>query len=1377
MPITPRNHTNFKEDLIELIKLRYEDSVDTNNIFFLKDKPFIGYGFSLKDDIDTICDQIYGKEKNKELIGAVKKAIAGFKPDETKSGLENAALLYENINKAAEDSKMTSKSPAKKQTPSSNSDKSPASSSSKNSHLQTGEAKNSLPEFKFTSEDQKYFILEQKLKPLVREIDKKLSGSPLKKLEEVALAASSQTSGQSITPSKEHVALLVLLYLSDKKELNPSLVTYIKTKSRFRAWYWLAYESFDGKRDDKFDKIREKISTRFGLFEHDAYNENLNNLYSSLGNQTGFSASNLTSVGTEHIGFRECIDVFSHLNVTKIKYYEKDEKGEESAQENTCLEFIKTYEINKIKPNTAGSVAPNLNNSSLNNNISSEKQDPGLSKSGAELGDASAASKQEALFKPFADKLNSLLSSHTSKTFSLENIYSINLTLTAGSNASRINKLLRKREEELYKQENILILCPIKTATPIKIFQPKKSNFTIVLASQTPFDCSELNPKELNPSRANYGKVNLCELLLTDFIFNPYENSNADHTAQSPSVSTTEEIKFKNAKTSRESLDPFTGKFASSDTVTLYRGEDSNQEDENSSNDKTKPKNPYFTSIRKDEKDEEEIEYKLKEGLIEMSCFKQSGNPGSNDSNSLLNQTTPYLNFTLLNFAKENNFTLRDDKASSMFDMKLLLAYGNEAVPTSYSNSNFTLTVQDLIIENENGEATDIDKVYLHNCSNKTAYQSSSLVKNQDSLFKNSYTATFNIPIDKDNKKDTKLIIYSNDLSKTHTTKDIHKRSDTAVISLSYKDKNDQSFCYLRKTSLRDITNNIINVISDNEYPFKTNEDITLKAIYKQEEKDEQGNDNKKYKEVVWGYMVIKSIEYNEVSKSKPREVVELKDKKGKEITIQISKVVTKDDLAKLKQGGHSIIFFAALKEKEKKEKEKEKETDKKKKQNDKSKDTNEAKFQFNTNYGKTHMRVDIKIPLYIKFKDDRVIIYEFEHAIKEKSFKASLNHDDALVNKSGYLYIDKDISKQDINIYEDDKLSKELKSEDSKADTDKILNKSYQIYVDEANSSNNQNPSNTNPAQSQTDQTNINQDTKYGINLLSKDNMISFINSFNESKSITRVDKGMWEDGDKEANVLIDIKDYPFTLSMLKQVFTNIKADQEYILQEMVDELNRRDIDGIQMYIKYKLDTRHRLEHFFGQCAIEVESSFPELTESLNYRVDKLMNFSYFKNHPDEAKKYGRDKSENQLADQEAIANIVYADENRPEDLRLGNTQEGDGWKYRGRGIIQITGREIYTDFNTFAHEVKLVGDEISFVDNPELVAENKTYAFVSAAFFWIYKYKKLYEKADESKSDSDNESVVNKVTSIVNKKADKQKRINSYKRIREANIFKKFK
>ena len=130
--------------------------------------------------------------------------------------------------------------------------------------------------------------------------------------------------------------------------------------------------------------------------------------------------------------------------------------------------------------------------------------------------------------------------------------------------------------------------------------------------------------------------------------------------------------------------------------------------------------------------------------------------------------------------------------------------------------------------------------------------------------------------------------------------------------------------------------------------------------------------------------------------------------------------------------------------------------------------------------------------------------------------------------------------------------------------------------------------------------------------------------------------------------------------------------------------------------------------------------------------------------------------------------------------NIRLGNTQEGDGWKYRGRGIIQITGREIYTEFNEYAHEMNLVDDEVNFVDNPELVAENKTHAFMSAAFFWIYKYKRLYEIADKSKSDSGNENVVNKITNRINSgtsKENRTERANSYKRIREANIFKRFK
>ena len=698
-----------------------------------------------------------------------------------------------------------------------------------------------------------------------------------------------------------------------------------------------------------------------------------------------------------------------------------------------------------------------------------------------------------------------------------------------------------------------------------------------------------------------------------------------------------------------------------------------------------------------------------------------------------------HLNFSLLNFAKENNFTLRDDKDSAMFDMKLRLAHGNNVVPTSASSSGLTLTINNLIIENEDGKASeDIDKIYLHHCFDKSIYESISLVKNEDSDIKNSYTATFNIPIDKENKGDTKFILYSSDLSKVYSTKDIHAHSDTAVISLGYQDKSSSNFCYSNKVSLRDITDHITNVISDSEYPFKTNEPICLKAIYKQEK------GSKRYKEILWGYKVIKSKEYDELSKSNPKDVVALKEQKGKEITFKILDVIQKDDLDKLKQGGHTIVFFAYL-------------------------EGDKDKFKFYTRYGKNHIRIDIKIPLYIKFKDDKLVIYEFEHAIKEKAFDAKLkfsdNKDDALIKNGNYLYISKNISSNEINIYEDDKLSKELKS-------DEKTNKSYQIYAKEEISSNNQ--------------SNADKDDKLGINLLSKENMDKFINSFNESKSLTRVDKGMWEDGDEGVNVLIEIKDYPFTLDMLKQVFTNIKTNQEYILQEMVDELNRRDDDdGIQMYVKYKLDTRNRLEHFFGQCAVEVESSFPKLTESLDYSVEGLMgsNIGYFKNNYDRSKDIGRIKDKKgkiiQKANQEAIANLGYADENRPKDLRLGNTEEGDGWKYRDRGIIQITGREIYTEFNKFAHKVKLVGDEVSFVDNPELVAENKTFAFVSAAFFWAKK-KNIYDRADKSKPELDHEEIVNRVTDLVNGGANKEsrtKRINSYKRIREANIFKKFK
>ena len=921
MPITPRNDANFKENLIDIIKLSY--SADINKPFISDDKLLMGYSFSLKDDLDAICAQIYGASKAK-VIEAVRKTITNTTAKTVVSKID-AEKLFNDINDAAR---------------------------AAYAKASGGTGAESLPEFKFSQDEQLNAILESKLKPLVADIKEKLRGSSLANLEEVKL-----TSSGTSQISKEHVAFLALLYISETKHLDPALVGYIKSKNRFKAWFWLAYESLRTETSDEISLLREKISNEFGLYENDAQN----------------------------VSFAECIDVFSHLNISKAKYEIKDQNNKEIIQDVTHLEFIKLYE----------SDSDQINNS-----------------------------KADLLFDPFVNKINSLLSTESSKTFNIENVYCVNFANSNSSNTSRINKILRKREEEFYKQENILLLCPRKMATPIRVFQPKKSEFTVVLASQTPFDCSELNPKELNSSRPNYGKLNLCELILTDFKFDSYEKDK------------NEEIKFKNTK--------------SKDTSILYQ-ENKNEED--------KANGSTFTSIKQNS---EEIEYKLENGVINMKYFKYSS---SKDK---------YLNFSLLNFAKENNFTLRDDKDSAMFDIKLRLAHGNNIEPTSSSSSGLTLIIKNLLIENENGEeSNDIDKIYLHNCFDKSVYESTSLVKNKDSDIKNSYTATFNIPVDKENKGDIKFILYSSDLSKVYNTKNIHAHTDTAVISLGYKDKSSSNFCYSNKVSLRDITDNITNIISDSEYPLKTNEEISLKAIYKQEK------GSKRYKEVLWGYKVIKSTEYNELSKHDPKDVILLNDKKGKETNFKIADVIDDNNLELLKQGGHTVVFFAYL-------------------EGDKN------QFKFYTRYGKSHIRMDIKIPLYIKFKDDNLIIYEFEHAIKDNVLNAELelsdDENDALLKNANFSYINKDISSNKIDIYKDDRLSKELKSGDS-------TNKSYQIFASQETTNNQPKP--------------IKFD-KLGINLLDQENLNRFIKLINKSKSVTRTDKGIWKNGDKEIGVKV---------------------------------------------------------------------------------------------------------------------------------------------------------------------------------------------------------------------------------------------------------------
>lgn len=128
-----------------------------------------------------------------------------------------------------------------------------------------------------------------------------------------------------------------------------------------------------------------------------------------------------------------------------------------------------------------------------------------------------------------------------------------------------------------------------------------------------------------------------------------------------------------------------------------------------------------------------------------------------------------------------------------------------------------------------------------------------------------------------------------------------------------------------------------------------------------------------------------------------------------------------------------------------------------------------------------------------------------------------------------------------------------------------------------------------------------------------------------------------------------------------------------------------------------YKM-TPVRAAHFFAQCAHE-SGGFKAFNENLNYGAKGLQGI-FKKYFPDAATaaKYERKP--------EMIANRVYAS-------RMGNGDEksGDGWKYRGRGAIQLTGKSNYLAFS------KHIGDP-EIMTNPDLVATK--YSFESAMFFF---------------------------------------------------------
>ena len=177
----------------------------------------------------------------------------------------------------------------------------------------------------------------------------------------------------------------------------------------------------------------------------------------------------------------------------------------------------------------------------------------------------------------------------------------------------------------------------------------------------------------------------------------------------------------------------------------------------------------------------------------------------------------------------------------------------------------------------------------------------------------------------------------------------------------------------------------------------------------------------------------------------------------------------------------------------------------------------------------------------------------------------------------------------------------------------------------------------------------------------------------------------------------------------------------------------NTKDVDLVvkvieQYRMKFGLNTDLRLGHFLAQVREEVGSEFKVLRENLNYRSDALRKTFGNRFTEAQAREYGRGVNS---ANQEMIANIAYAN-------RLGNgdADSGDGWKYRGAGCLQITGKSNFEEVQKRC--VRYAGKEM----DPDTLE-----GFIVFGFAYWMKFD-IYRLADKGKSDS----VVDSITAKIN-------------------------
>lgn len=171
-------------------------------------------------------------------------------------------------------------------------------------------------------------------------------------------------------------------------------------------------------------------------------------------------------------------------------------------------------------------------------------------------------------------------------------------------------------------------------------------------------------------------------------------------------------------------------------------------------------------------------------------------------------------------------------------------------------------------------------------------------------------------------------------------------------------------------------------------------------------------------------------------------------------------------------------------------------------------------------------------------------------------------------------------------------------------------------------------------------------------------------------------------------------------TLEQLQKIFPQTKNP---VLEAYVGSLNTYMQEG-------EINTKLRAAAFIAQVGHE-SAGLAVIQENLNYGIDGLLaTFKKYFLTRDQAAQYARQP--------EKIANYVYAN-------RMGNGPEssGDGWKFRGRGLIQLTGKENYLKFADYCG--LSLDETVSFLQTPAGACK-------SAVWFWTT--RKLNRYADEN-------------------------------------------